>query len=348
MSNYKWEREKRGKYYIPPLLSDKDDFVPETHIGMYRLLTNPKDPAIYMSEAQCQKLRHETFDTVNTLYKKYGSPDFQIFWNYNLEAINELGMNKFGTHSKILPVIGLIECFEKKMKLKSNGHYRYIISFGIDKERLKRYFYEVRRAKQYGGEVPPPKLVLKRNKTRDLVLFGEAKLSAGGGRMIIDKNAIYNQFSHWCSLNGVTKKTGATMALKYFIENHPIDGIEDLENYDVFTEFDKPILAAKKKDKAFDETIKVKMDGEVLRKANEIIKLYNRDVANIAKETLTLDGYANNAFHLLNQNMPLKYRDKELYEQKMQLELMEKNAKTMEADNESDGFEYEEDEEEEE
>lgn len=340
-TNYKWKRTKRGKTYIPPLLSDKDDFVPDTHIGMYQLLTNPKDPAIYMSEARCQQLRHETFDAIHTLYKKYGSPDFQIFWNYNLEAINDLGLNKFGTHTKLLPIIGLIECFEKKMALKSNGRLRYIISFGIEKKRLVEYLKEKKLAKKTGAEVPLPKLELRQPKSRDLILFGETHIMAGGGDLKIDKNSVYNQFSHWCSLNGIAKKTGATMALKFFVDNHPIDGLGDTEDYDVFTEFDKPILAAKRKDSVPDETIKVKVDGTVLNKAKDIIKLYNRDVANIAKETMTLAGYTSNALHLLNQNMPLKYRDFDLYQQQRQLELMEQQAGMKNDEDEDDGFNFE-------
>lgn len=344
-NNYKWKRQKRGRTYIPPLLSDKDEFVPDTHIGMYQLVTNPKDPAIYMAELQCQKMRKETFDAVATLYKKYGSPDFQIFWNYNLEAINELGLNKFTTHTRLLPIVGIMECFEKKMKLKSNGSMRYVISFGVEKKKLSDYLREVKFSKKTGKEVPPPRLELKHpNKSRDLILFGETILKTEGGNLVIDKNAVYNQFSHWCSLNGVTKKTGATMALKFFVENHKIDGLGDVEDYDILTELDRPVLAAKRKTENIDETIKVRIDGNLLAKAKDIVKKYNRDVANIAKETLTMAGYINNAIHLLNEHMPLKYRDPELYEQKRQLELLEQQTGYNPEEDETDGFEFDEEE----
>lgn len=328
---------------MPPLLSEQDEFVPDTHIPLYKLVTNPKDPAIYMSEAVCQKMRKETFDNVHTLYKKYGSPDFQIFWNYNLEAINELGLNKFGTHTRLLPIIGLMECFEKKMKLKSNGQMRYLISFGINRDKLTDYLREVKLSKKTGKEVPLPKAEFKGNKSRDFILFGEAQIQAGGGQLLIDKNAVYNQFSHWCSLNGITKKTGATMALKFFVDNNPISGLGDLEDYDIFTELDKPVLAMKKKNEGPPEVIKVSVDGTVLGKARDIIKRYNRDVANIAKETLTIHGYVNNALHLLNQNMALKYRDPEMWEQQRQLELMQAESGVKAEDEDSDGFEFDED-----
>ena len=341
MGSYKWERQKRRKNYIPPLLSDKDEFVPDTHIGMYSLLTNPKDPAIYMSEAQCQKLRKDTFEGVYNLYKKYGSPDFAIFWNYNIDAINEIRLNKFGTHTKLLPVIGIIQCFEKKMKLKTNGHIRYIISFGINKKKLTDYLKSVQHAKKMGEDLPPlPKLNLPGNKSKDFIIFGGTTIKTDGGTLSIDRNSVYNQFSHWCELNGITKKQGATMALKYFVDNHPLDGLGELADYDVITEFDATVYARKTQD-SVDESYKVKFDGTLLSKAKAIIKRYNRDIANIEKETLTINGYVNNAVHLLNQNMPLKYRDPELYEQQQQLELLEQQNGHIDADYD-DGFNFDE------
>lgn len=337
MSGYKWERQRRGKNFIPPLLSDHDEFVPETHIGIYSLLTNPKDPAIYMSDIQCQKIRRETFNVVNELYKKYGSPDFAVFWNHNLEAINDLQLNKFGTHTKLLPIIGIIECFEKKMRLHSNGSLRYIISFGINRQQLTNYLKEVRRSKKTGEKIPLPKLKLKGNKSKDFIIFGDAQLATDDGKKItVDRNAVYNQFSHWCQLNGITKKTGATMALKYFVENHPLDGLGELSDYDVLTEFDKTVFA-KKSDDSANERVRVTLDGTVLSKARQIIRLYNRDIANISKPALSTDGYVNNAVHLLNQNMPLQYRDPDLYEQRRQLELMQAESGVKEAD----GFDFE-------
>ena len=327
MAKNSWQRGNRGRKYIPPLLSAKDEFVPETHIGMYELLTNPKDPAIFMSEVQCQKLRQDSYEAVHRLYQKYGSPDFCNFWNYNLEEINELGLNKFSTHTKLAPIVGLIECFEKKMPLKSNGRLRYIISFGIEKKRLTEYLRAKKLSKRSGAEVEPPTVKDKyRKKSKDLVIWGEGKLNIDGRQVTIDRNAVYKQFSHWCELNGVTIKNGSTMAIKYFVEHHPIEGLKDIKAYDVVTEFDKVVLA-KPKDDEPDANVKVKLNGKVYELARSIIRLYNRDVENVEKETLTLEKYINNGVHLLNQNMPLKYRAPDLYEQQRQLELMELEAK---------------------
>lgn len=346
-NQYKWQKEKRGKSYIPPTLSAHDEFVPDTHIGIYSLLTNPKDPAIYMSEAQCQKLRQETFDGVVALYKKYGSPDFQIFWNYNLEVINEIGLNKFGKHTKLVPILGIIECFEEKMALKSNGKLRYVISFGVSKARLGDYLLAAKVSRQTGQPIELPKLELNAIKTRDLILFGEARINTDyGDRIRVDKNAVYQQFKHWCRLNGVTLKTGATLALKYFVDNHPIEGLGDTEDYDILTEFDQPIYARVRAD-TLDQIVKVKMDGNVYNHAHNIIRRYNRDIANIAKDTLTFDGYVNNAIYSFNQRMPLQYSNPDLYEQKRQLELLEQQTGIKRKDQEDEeeydlGFDAEE------
>lgn len=57
-------------------LSERDEYVPSSHIGMYSLLRNPKNKGIFMGEKRVEKARNETFDGVFRLYRKYGSPDF--------------------------------------------------------------------------------------------------------------------------------------------------------------------------------------------------------------------------------------------------------------------------------
>lgn len=335
-SNNQWR--KRRSVRIPPLLSDRDELVPETHIPLFSLVTNPKDPAIYMSPAQCQRLRRQTYDAVAAIYKKCRAPDFQEFWNYSLEDINESGLNQFARHPKLAPVLGIMECFEKQMHLKSNRSLRYIISFGFNKEKLAAYLSNVKRAQETGEGVPLPRLDLRPRKTRDLIFFGETRINVDGGSVKTDKNAVYRRFADWCRLSGVTEKNGATMALNFFMDNHPIKGLKDLPNYDIITEIDRGVLAAKKPSTWSDEAVKVNLDGTVLAKARHIIKQYNRDIDNLDKENLTIESYINNALHVMNQNMPLKYRDRHLYEQRRQLELLEQQAEAWEDEEDDDGW----------
>lgn len=322
---FKWKRPKRGKNYVPPLLSNRDEDVPPTHFGIFYLLRNKKDPVLFMSEYQCQKLRKDAFDTVYELYKKYGTPDFANFWNYNIDTFIDVGLNKFCSNARLAPVAGIIECFEKKTKLVTNDKWRYVISFGISKKRLSDFVQSAIRAKKAGIKIAPPRIIQKYPKSRDFIFFGDIGLNTGKNVERIDRNAVYNQFCDWCRVSGTTHKNAITTALKEFVENHPLDEVGELQDYDVITDLDK-IVFAKRRDKAIKEAVRLDIDADVFDLAKQIIWLYNRDVDNLGKPTLDLHTYVTNALHLLNRNMDLKYRDPELYERKKQIEKMEEQA----------------------
>lgn len=331
-----WQRQKRGANYAAPLLSEQDETVPDSHIGMYALFSNKKDPAVYMSEKQRQKIRSDTFLAVKKIYDKYGSPDYADFWNYNLDAINQLGLNKFANHAKIAPVCGIIECFEQKVKTKTNGKPRNIISFGINIKRLTDYLFELKRYKLGAGPFPaPPELPADQKKSEEAVMFGTARLGLGDGAGIpIAKNALYYQFVHWCTLNNVTRKQGALMALEYFIQGHPTEGLKDIEEYRVNTEFTKTLEAPTAIEDG-ERKMTVKIQAPIFSVAKGIIRRYNSDIANITKETLTFDGYVNNALHLINQHMPLKYRDPEAAAEQEKIQQMKES---LEQSMENDDF----------
>lgn len=84
---YKYQKPARDENYIPPTLSEKDEYIPETHIGMYSLVRNEKNKSVYMGEMSCQKVREKTFNGVLEIFRKYGSSSFADLWNYNIAAI---------------------------------------------------------------------------------------------------------------------------------------------------------------------------------------------------------------------------------------------------------------------
>lgn len=341
--NFVLAPKKRGKRYIPPLLSERDEFVPKTHIGMYALLRNENNKSIYMGEEPCQKMRKDTYNAVLELYKRYGAPNYCDFWNFNHNEITELGLNHFAKHPKLARISPMIECFSKDIKLRSNGHPRRIISFGINRRELRIYLYEVQEAKKQGKQIPSPPEIYKKGKNfkREYVIFGEEAIKLAGGTIKTDRNAAYSRFRHWCDLQGISPKDGATMALELVVDTYPIKGVQDIAAYDVITEFDKLLLVKPKE--GGDRRVTVNINGLVYEVARQIIRRYNRDIGNLAKPTMNLETYVNNALHLLNQNMPLKYRDPELYEQKRQIDLMQEQSGIKEEDEDSDGFEIEED-----
>lgn len=326
-SEYKWQKNRRGKGYIPPLLSKEDECVPKTHIPMYRIFRNPKNTSVYMSEEACQKMRQKTYQNVYELYRKYGSPNYVDFFNVNREEINELGLNEFAKHPKIAPVSGLIECFSKETRLKSNNKRRMSIGFGINRKLLNQYFANVAKAKETGTEVVIPKLKRANQKDKDIVIFGEAEINIGNSQKVkIPRNALYNQFEHWCLLQGVSKKEGILMAIELIIQQYPITGIGEVGEYKVSTEFDRYVYL--KKSQSEPQKLLVRFDGDIFSLALTIIENYNLDPENASKPYMDFNTYVNNAVHLLNSNIDLKYRSPRLYKERCQTEEMERYNKT--------------------
>lgn len=304
-------------------LTKSDEYCPKTHIGMYPLLRNKKNVSAYLSEEDCQKMRKDTFQNVLDMFKKYGSPDYADFFNYNAEVIAEIGMNHFSFHPKLSPVCLLIECFSFPC-INHAGEKSQAISFGINRELLQQYLKSYAEAQKKGTLVDIPKLVRKPPEKRDLILYGEARIDIGGGNTFkTARNALYNRFLDWCDIQGISEQEGAAMALETVLQAYPSERLKDISEYDLITEFDRPLFALPKREyRDTEETIVV--SGTIRGISKKIIERYNRDPDNIAKPKLTFDKYVNNALFLMNNSIGLKYRNPGLYFEKLQLEEMER------------------------
>lgn len=309
---YDYKKPNRTDDYITPSLSEKDEYIPNTHIGMYSIFRNEKNKAVYMGETQCQNMRKKTYNSVLEIFREYNSPDYADLWNYNISAINDCGLNYFITNPKIAPVGDLIECFEQEDKVKS-GHTRLVISFGINKKLLAEYFK---------NPSNPPKLKPPGNKSREAVIFGEDTIKIGReGKFVIERNAIYNRFCHWCKLQGVNTREGALMALQTLFRCYSIDGLNEPEYYNIVTELDRQIFT--RTYNKGEEEVSVKFSKAVLGKAQDIIARYNLDSNILTKPRMDFDTYVNNALHLLNSNMPMCYQDPDYVKEKQDTKKME-------------------------
>lgn len=309
------------KYKNPyVVLSERDEFVPESHIGMYSLLRNPKNKGVFMGEARVCKVREETFGSVLKLYRKYGSPDFADFYNRNAEVITEIGMNHFSYNQKLLPIADMIECFLCKTE---NGS---LASFGISKQILRSYLISLKDKTPFDRDLyktflanPPNK-----NKSRDFIIFGADKIDLFDGNTVsVDNNALYRRFCDWCELQGIENGEGLLMALESLLEAYPLDSVKENTDYDFLTEFDVPLFHKPQKESDKVEK-RIVFSGGILALAEKIVQRYNRDANNITKQ-VSFDTYINNAVHLMNQTMPLQYRDPELDEEQKQMEQMVKH-----------------------
>lgn len=320
MENKKHDKAKRPQHQS---LSEFDESVPETHISLYALITNEKNTSIYMGKEKCQSMRKALFENVLTLFKRYGAPNYVEFFNYNAQDIIKCGLNVFTTHTELAPVAHLIECFSVITRRGTTD--KHIISFGISKKLLKQYLRSRKEAKTK-EEIEIPYLPNQvKPKPRDEVIFGkkEIKISEDYG-IAVERNAICRRFEHWCQLQGVTARDGILMALESLFEEYPIVGLKEVKDYQVYTEFDKPLLKNPVVEKGAKEQLNISCSKSVSEFAKTIIERYNRDAENLLKDKLDISTYCNNALHLLNSNMPLKYRDPQLYMENLELERVKK------------------------
>lgn len=325
----KEENRYETKYRL--FLSEKDEYVPDTHIGMYSLFRTPKNTSVFMSESLCQSIRHKTYLETLELFKKYDSPDYRLFFTYNAEALTKLGKNYFATHNKIAPIAELVECFTESVKV--DNVWAYAVSYGLDKLVLKQYLDCLREGKDFWES--PPISVIKRKKVeamkRDFVLFGEEEIKMDYWSSIhMPRNPLYHRFLDWCKIQNLEPHEGMLMAIDCLLNAVPPNSLKQLTEYDRLDELDVPIYA-KPRENSNIYCRQVVFSGKLCRVADSIIERYNRDPKNTAKR-IDFDLYCNNALHKLNQSMDLYYRDPELYEEMLDLQEAETyNKRLMEA-----------------
>lgn len=310
MEKKRFQPAPRGSGYVYPLLSSKDEFVPDTHLGIYAIYRNPKNKTVYLNEEHCQKLRQKTFDSIMELFRKYGSPDFADLFNYNIETFNILGLNYLTQHPRLRPFSKVVECFEKKGKPLPDFKYtRTVISFGISKKILDYYFSHDRRI---------PILGRTKEKSRDFILYGADEIQLDDKDSVeVDRTALYRKFEHWCELQSMDKKQAIQMAIKCLLDKHPLPELLPTSEYDYITEFDRPLFAKRKVYNTQKIKKQIEFSSMLYATAEAIVARYNRDPEHINSQ-VTLDQYMNNAINLLNNNMDLKYRDPELYREQQE------------------------------
>lgn len=299
-------------------LSEKDEYVPSTHIGMYSLFRNPENTSVYMSESRCQSMRYKTYSKTMELFKKYRTLSFCTFFNYNADILTKLGVNYFATHDKFAPIAELVESFPHK--IETTPVPSQAISFGIDRMVLKSYLESLRKGTNFW--TAPPISVIKRKKVqlekRDFVLFDEEETKMDYWKSIhMPRNPLYNRFLDWCEIQGIQAHEGMLMAIDELLKSHPADGLKDLTEYDYIAELDVP-LYAKPRERSKRVEMPVEFSGKLYSEAEAIIERYNREPKNSAKK-INFDVYCNNALFLMNSNMDLQYRNPNLYDEETML-----------------------------
>ena len=314
---------KRGANFQAPFLTRCDEYVPDTHIGIYELFHDQKEAIEWrMRKEQIDRIRKETYSSVCTLFNKYGATEFDLFYNVHADEISALGINRFVENKMMAPIANLVECFQTKWKSNNTHKIRRAISFGISYDVLEKYAAAISESKQNGTPLVIPDMKSApshKNISKRFVMFGNATIDLGmdNRRLTCERNALYNQFEHWCSVNGVSKREGALMALECLIKDYPSDKVGQIEQYHVVTEFDKSIAVLESG--IPDQQKNITFSGALYAKTMDIIRHYNADPRNITRGKITFSSYCNNALLTLNKKMPLKYTDPESYDQLVQL-----------------------------
>ena len=331
---------KRGAHFQAPFLAreDTEDFIPKhlinTHIGITALMQDKELPEWRMRKDMVDKMRRETYSNVLKLYNKYGSKDFDVFYNVHAEEIVALGLNRFVMHEKIAPIAHLIECFQTKWTSPNTHKKRRVISFGIRWDILEAYGKAVQDARDNGTKLVLPELPRNGQEPRiSLAIFGTAAVEIDDGEKHMlkpERNALYNQFVAWCKADGLSVPQGLMQAMDLIIQQRPHEEVKEIEHYRIVTEFDKQIMIPTT---MADQEKYIKVNGELYAKTMDIIRRYNADPRNLAKGNISFSVYCNNALVTQNSKAPLKYRDPDAYEQMLRAkEADEYNRKVAGAD----------------
>lgn len=279
------------------VLTNKDQYVPTGYIGMYSIFRNPKNIAVYTTEAVCQRMRQKTFNAILSLCKQYNTPNFAKLFNYNAQVIGEVGLNFFSEHDIIHPISSIIECFQATFR---NNKWAVYISFGIKKERLLEYFET--------GVCPKIDLP----DSRDSVIFGSKDIQFFANKVIkVDRSALYRKFEKWCNENRISENDAIMIALDLLMKKFKLNSFNGLEEYEPITILDRHLFHQAFRQEPEEKTIE--FSGVISGQAEKIIERWNRDPDNIAKKKMDFETYCNNALALLNKSMPQKYVDGQLY-----------------------------------
>ena len=310
---------KRGENFQAPFLTRADEYIPsDTHIGITELMQCKDLPEWRMRKDMIEKMRKETYSNVLKLYNKYGSRDFDLFFNVHADEICALGLNRFVMHDKIAPIAHLIECFQSKWRSEHTKKIRRAISFAIRLDVLEAYGNAVQESRDNGTKLVLPELPRNgREPRKSFAIFGSADIEINDGEKHVlkpERNALYNQFVAWCKAEGVSVPQGLMQAMDLIIQQRPHEEVKEIEHYRIVTEFDKQIMIPTDMP---DQEKYIKVNGELYARTMDIIRRYNADPRNLVKGNISFSVYCNNALVTQNSKAPLKYRDPEAYEQMM-------------------------------
>lgn len=318
-------------------LSKKDEFVPENYISLTDLLLNP-DYALpgYSKEEwvigykALDSMRRKTFTQAKNIMNNLNLKSFSYFWNGNIDAINEKGMNEFYKLSSFRDLCSCMIAFEEKIVSQQNKRNNRFISFGISKTNYNKYYNNLKEAIEKGAI--PKKIRLADSHKRRSSDFGfnprvtvsfSGENSSIDNKIVIDKIDLYRNFEEWCKLKGKTKKQGIYEAIQCLLKQNPVTQKEEKDIVSVKNPFSSLELGISEKKEGTSHTA-IEIDSDVYEKSKGIIRRFNSDTDNISKKKLTFSTYVSQAVAAYNARVPLRYSDPIAYKEYLEIKEAEK------------------------
>lgn len=306
-------------------LTMKDETVPDGYIPIYNLFTEKKyalpgcEDFWCIGEEQLKKMRFYAYHEVKKRLELCKSVDYAKFWNGNLDAINDLGINPFANLIHFKELASVMICFQTTEANKFSGIKRKMVSWGIKDSVYREYYRAQREAVQTGEKAKAVRLYDNHKKrTGNMFKMPRVKIffdTQNGDRQVVKlrRNALYNQFEFWCAANRLTKTEGIYQAISLLVEQCPVEGLEELGAYERKCDLDYTEVLIPDTTPENTVSTTVWIPKKIHMKMREIIERWNKDPNNIGEKQMTIPAYVTQAVDELNRRSPLRYFDPEAY-----------------------------------
>lgn len=326
---------------LPILLSQSDEFVPETYIPISDIFSYSKYALPGYSESEwclgkkaLKKMREETFKEVKKRFEISGAKSFSKFWNGNLDAINSIGINEFSKLSCFAELCTAMICFEERKKNTTNENKRIFISFGIKRDIYAAYYKSLKNSLK-NGSVPDKVNLFDYHKRKNNDVFQEPRgtisiTDENGSKhsISIPKNEVFYRFERWCMIKRIKKSQAIYNAMNLLMEANPVEGLDGVKAFvrDTGLKSREVVLNIANNT---DSKILISIPGEILNDMESIIYRYNSDPENKGKNQLTKSIYAAQAISAYNKRIPLKYSDPIAYKAYIEIKQSEMYNETV-------------------
>lgn len=317
-------------------LSENDEYVPDNYLSLTEIFTNPncRLPGFTPEEwcigkKKLKELRREIFKATLIIMRTTKVERFDVFWNGNIDAINQSGINEFVKFPFFIELASVMMAFQTNVETKwvNVNSKRKIISFGIRKTLYRKYYDSLMEAYKNGTEPKPVNLYdpkkRKRNdvfsNTQQTTLVFQGVDSNHNHYVELNKNEIFLAYERWCKLNRRTKKDGLYLAMLYIMKQFPCEEMDSLEDIRAKIKKNDKLQPVDIKSRDKYEKKRISIDAPMFLYDNivNIIDRYNRDLENVGKKRITIMSFCQQALIYYIKNLPLKYTNPDMYREYM-------------------------------